>query len=65
VGLAATIALFLLITTIPAHLDVDSERTAIYALILAHVPLMIIEGTFTALVARFLQRVKPDLLESK
>jgi cobalt/nickel transport system permease protein len=65
VGLAATIALVLLITTIPAHLDAQSERTAIYALILAHVPLMIIEGIFTALVVLFLQKVKPDLLESR
>jgi cobalt/nickel transport system permease protein len=65
VGLAATIALVLLITTIPAHLNAESERAAIYALILAHVPLMIIEGIFTALVVLFLQRVKPDLLESQ
>ncbi len=65
VGLAASIALVLLITTIPAHLNVDSERTAIYALILAHVPLMIIEGVFAALVVLFLQRVKPDLLENR
>ena len=64
VGLAAMIALVLLITTIPAHLSAESERTAIYALILAHVPLMIIEGIFTALVVLFLQGVKPDLLES-
>ena len=64
VGLAATIALVLLITTIPAHLSAESERTAIYALILAHVPLMILEGIFTALVVLFLHRVKPDLLES-
>jgi cobalt/nickel transport system permease protein len=65
VGVAATIALVLLITTIPAHLDAESERTAIYALTLAHVPLMIIEGIFTALVVLFLQRVKPDLVEGR
>jgi cobalt/nickel transport system permease protein len=65
VGLSAVIALVLLITTIPAQLDAEAERTAIYALILAHVPLMIIEGIFTALVVAFLQRVKPDLLESR
>jgi cobalt/nickel transport system permease protein len=65
VGLAAAIALVLLITTIPAQLDAESERAAIYALMLAHVPLMVIEGIFTALVVLFLQRVKPDLLESR
>jgi cobalt/nickel transport system permease protein len=62
-GLAALIALVLLITTIPAHLDVQTERVSIYALSLAHVPLMVIEGIFTALVVLFLQRVKPELLE--
>jgi cobalt/nickel transport system permease protein len=63
-GLAALIALVLLITTIPAHLDVQAERVSIYALSLAHVPLMVIEGIFTALVVLFLQRVKPEILEN-
>lgn len=63
-GLAALISFTLLITTIPAHLDVEAERASIYALTLAHVPLMVIEGIFTALVVLFLQRVKPELLEA-
>jgi len=63
IGLAAVAAFVVLITTIPAHLDVETERASIYALTLAHVPLMVIEGVFTALVALFLQRVKPELLE--
>ena len=62
-GIAALIAMVLLITTIPAHLDVEAERASIYALTAAHVPLMLIEGLFTALVVLFLQRVKPELLE--
>jgi cobalt/nickel transport system permease protein len=62
-GVAALIAMVLLITTIPAHLDVEAERASIYALTTAHVPLMLIEGLFTALVVLFLQRVKPELLE--
>jgi cobalt/nickel transport system permease protein len=62
VGLAATIALVLLITTIPAYMNAETERAAIYALTLAHVPLMVIEGIFTALVVLFLQKVKPDLV---
>ncbi len=65
IGLSAVIALVLLITTIPAHLDPETERASIYALTLAHVPLMAIEGAFTALVALFLQRVRPELLESQ
>ena len=63
-GIAVLFALVLLITTIPAHLDVEVERASIYALILAHVPLIALEGIFTALVVLFLQRVKPELLEN-
>ena len=63
-GIAALIAMALLITTVPAHLDVGAERASIYALTLAHVPLMLLEGVFTALVVLFLQRVKPELLEN-
>ena len=63
-GLAAAIALILLVTTIPAEMDVQTERAAIYALTLAHVPLMAIEGVFTALLVLFLQRVRPELLEN-
>lgn len=63
-GLAAVIALALLVTTIPAEMNVEAERAAIYALTLAHVPLMAIEGLFTALLVLFLQRVQPELLES-
>jgi len=62
-GIAVLISWGLLITTIPAHLDVEAERASIYALTMAHVPLIVLEGIFTALVALFLQRVKPELLE--
>jgi len=62
-GLAALIALTLLITTIPAYLDAETEKAGIYALTLAHIPLMVIEGAFSALVVLFLQKVKPQLLE--
>ena len=63
-GLAAAMALVLVVTTIPAHLDAETERASIYALTLAHIPLMAIEGLFTALVVLFLQRVKPELLDN-
>ena len=63
-GLAAVIALVLLVTTIPAQLDAETERASIYALTLAYVPLMAIEGLFTALVVLFLQRVRPELLDN-
>ena len=62
-GISALMALILLITTVPAHLDVEVERASIYALAVAHIPLMVLEGIFTALVVLFLQRVRPELLE--
>ncbi|OQY19744.1 MAG: cobalamin biosynthesis protein CbiM [Anaerolineaceae bacterium 4572_32.1] len=62
-GVSVLISLAILIPTIPAHLDAEVERTSIYALSLAHVPLMVLEGIFTALVVTFLQRVRPELLE--
>ncbi|MBN1562260.1 MAG: cobalt transporter CbiM [Anaerolineae bacterium] len=63
-GLAALIAMTILITTIPSYLDVDAEREAIYSLTLAHVPLALIEGVFTAMLVSYLQRVKPELIET-
>ena len=63
-GLAAVIAFPLLIYTIPGHLDVAAERTSIIALLVAHVPLMVIEGFFTAMLVSFLARVKPELIQA-
>lgn len=63
-GLAALIFFGLLIFTIPSDLNVAKEQTALTALMLAHIPLMFIEGLFTLLVSLFLLRVKPELLES-
>ena len=64
VGLSALITGVILVTTIPGNMDVAAERAGIFALALAHVPLMILEGAFAASVALFLQRVRPELLES-
>jgi cobalt/nickel transport system permease protein len=63
VGLAAAILYVLVITTIPSGFDLTTERAAITGLTLAHLPLMVIEGVFTAMLVIFLWRVKPDLLE--
>ncbi len=64
-GLGLTVLIFygLLVTTIPATLDMRMERAAITALALAHIPVVLLEGFFTALVVIFLQRVRPDLLD--
>ena len=66
VGIAVSVILFvvILLTNIPADFDVETERTAIYVLALAYVPLMAIEGALTALITIFLQRVRPRLLQS-
>lgn len=63
-GLGSAVVIFymLLITTIPATLDIATERTAIAILALAHIPVMILEGIFTAMVVLFLYRVRPQLL---
>lgn len=62
-GLSAVIFMTLIITTLPAGLDATTEKTAIYGLSLAHVPLAALEGAFTAMLVLFLQRVKPELLD--
>ena len=51
-----------LVPNIPAELDIAAEQAAIYTLGVAHLPLMAIEGIFTALVTIYLQRVRPKLL---
>jgi cobalt/nickel transport system permease protein len=62
-GIAAFLSFTILIITIPTTIDVAAERASITTLTLTHVPLILIEGLFTALVVVFLQRVKPELLE--
>lgn len=61
-GLAALIAFTLLVTSIPAYMNVAAEQTAITALTLAHLPLSIIEGIFTAMIISFLLQVRPDMV---
>jgi cobalt/nickel transport system permease protein len=62
-GLAALIFLALIILNIPAELDAGAERAAVMTLTLAHIPLAIVEGVFTAMLVLFLRRAKPELLE--
>jgi cobalt/nickel transport system permease protein len=62
VGLAALLFAVVLVTTIPASLDVVQEQAAIMVLVLAHLPLVVLEGVVTALVVLFLWRVRPELL---
>jgi cobalt/nickel transport system permease protein len=62
-GLAVLIFMALILTNIPANLDAATERAAVLGLAIAHLPLMAIEGTITALLVLFLHRVKPEILE--
>ncbi|MGD1949109.1 MAG: cobalt transporter CbiM [Leptolyngbyaceae cyanobacterium] len=60
--LAVTFFISLLIFTVPTGFDVATERAALLTLGIAHGPLIIVEGIFTALIVTFLQRTKPELL---
>ncbi|MEO0757382.1 MAG: cobalt transporter CbiM [Cyanobacteria bacterium J06648_16] len=62
VGLAALLFIGLIVLNVPPEMDAAAERTALLGLGLAHVPLVLAEGAFTALLVAFLQRVKPELV---
>lgn len=62
-GLATLLFFGIVLLTLDARFDAATERQALLTLVLAHGPLMLIEGGFTALLVLFLQRVKPALLE--
>ena len=64
-AMAMSVAMFvvILLINLPAELDVGAERAAIYTLATAHLPLIAIEGTITALLVLFLQRVRPRILD--
>ncbi|HIK12857.1 MAG TPA: cobalt transporter CbiM [Oscillatoriaceae cyanobacterium M33_DOE_052] len=63
-GLGITALIFFGITVmgITADIDAGAEQKAISALMISHLPLMVIEGIFTTLLVNFLARVKPEIL---
>ncbi|MDM8519274.1 cobalt transporter CbiM [Anaerolineales bacterium HSG6] len=61
-GFAVLLFYGILVITIPADIDATTEQTAITLLSLAHLPVMLLEGTLTAMLVLFLKRVKPELL---
>jgi len=65
VALGISVALFvvILMTNIPADIDVGAERAAIYTLAIAHLPLIAIEGVITSMLTVFLRKVRPGILE--
>jgi cobalt/nickel transport system permease protein len=62
-GLAAVIFFALIIFTIPASFDAGTEQRALMGLMVAHGPLILLEGIFTNLLVLFLFRIKPELLK--
>ena len=64
-GLATLIFFTLVISSVPAGIDMVTERSALYAMMLSHIPLIIIEGIFTSMLVMFLQRVKPELIKGE
>lgn len=63
-GVSALTAFVILVNNIPAYISAEAERASIYTLMIAHIPLIFIEGIFTALVVLFLHRVKAEMLEN-
>ncbi|MEM8611610.1 MAG: cobalt transporter CbiM [Cyanobacteria bacterium P01_H01_bin.105] len=61
-ALAVTIFISVLVFNVPVGFDVATERAALLTLGVAHSPLIIVEGIFTALLVTFLRRTKPELL---
>ena len=61
-GLSVLAFFSIMVVFLPAHLDAALEQRAIALLCLAHLPVIALEGGFTALLVLLLQRVKPELL---
>lgn len=64
IAIAALVFFTLILTTLPSGFDISTERSAIYGLTLAHIPLALLEGAFTTMLILFLKRVKPELLDN-
>ncbi len=65
-GTALSVILFvlILINFIPANINAEAEKIAIYTGAAAHIPLVIIEGILTAFVLNYIRKVKPELLDT-
>ncbi len=65
-GIALSVILFALILMafIPAQINAEAERMAIYTMAITHIPLALVEGLITALILNYIEKVKPSLLQS-
>jgi cobalt/nickel transport system permease protein len=61
VGLFAAVVL----AGLPAHLDRNAETAALLVLVLAHVPLALVEGVIVVAVLGFLRRISPGLIHAR
>lgn len=63
-AVALSLGLFaaILLAGLPAHLDAGAERAALAALVLAHVPLIVVEGVVVLGVIRLLRRIEPGMV---
>lgn len=62
VGISTLLFYLIAITNIPGDLNAAIEMSAIGVLVLAQLPLTLIEGMITAMMVNFFQQVKPELL---
>ncbi|WP_129600428.1 cobalt transporter CbiM [Anaerophilus nitritogenes] len=60
---AVIIFCLIILGFIPKDVDVVAERMAVYGSFLAHMPLVLLEGIFTAWIVTYLKKVKPEILE--
>ncbi len=66
-AVALSVLLFagLALSFLPAAIDAERERQALAALMLAYLPVLVLEGLITALLVGFLQKVSPELLHGR
>ena len=64
-AISASIFSILIITFIPADIDANIEKNAIYASLIVYSIQMVIEGMFTMMIFSFLRKVKPELIKIK
>jgi cobalt/nickel transport system permease protein len=64
VGLATVLFFSVILFNLPSDLNAEAERAALATLVISHLPLIGLEGIFTAIVVLFLERVKPELLRN-
>jgi cobalt/nickel transport system permease protein len=65
IAIAISLALYVgvAVSFISADLSETGQRTAIYSLVITNLPLLAIEGIITAMLAVFLHRVRPQILD--